>query len=203
MKLRGIEARRRDTCAFIKNMQHALLQKMAEEDTVAGVESLVPVLLGIVDEHVAVLRSGKAPPLELVLKRHITKEAEEYTTNTISATVTKMLEESGVHLQAGESIQYIIVDATGRKQPAKAKPLSLYAFEDGYDIEEYTKLALDAAATLLEPFSYSYDRLVEMFCPPVKRTPLRMRQATAGSAHGRTRQVVDASPTIELDFRQG
>src|SRR5262249_11421697 len=142
MKLRGIEARRRDTCAFIKNMQHALLNKMAEEDTVAGVESLLPALLDIVHEHVALLRSGKAPPLELVLKRNITKEAEEYTTNTISATVTKMLEESGVHLSAGERIEYIIVDASGRKQPAKAKPLSLYAFEDGYDIEEYTKLAL-------------------------------------------------------------
>jgi DNA polymerase elongation subunit (family B) len=168
-KLRGIEARRRDTPKFVKNMQLQMLEEMAKVQSVGEIERIVPALLEIVREHVAILRSGKANPMELVLRRHLTREANEYTSNTISATVSKMLEETGVHLAAGELVEYIIVDATGRKQPYKAKPLALYAFEDGYDIDQYTAFVLDAASTLLGPFGYSKDALREQFVPAAKR----------------------------------
>jgi hypothetical protein len=39
--------------------------------------------------------------------------------------------------------------------------LALYAFEDGYDIEQYTEFALKAAETLLLPFGYDLPRLKE------------------------------------------
>jgi len=56
-------------------------------------------------------------------------------------------------------IEYIIIDHTGKRKPEKAKPLALYAFEDGYDIDKYTELAIDAAATLLEPLGYRVEDL--------------------------------------------
>jgi DNA polymerase elongation subunit (family B) len=70
-----------------------------------------------------------------------------------------MVEEMGVHLSAGESIEFIILDQSGKKRPEKAKPIALYAFEDGYDIEQYTELALRATETLLLPFGYDVQRL--------------------------------------------
>ena len=179
MKIRGIEARRRDTPKFIKTMQAAMLDEMANARGVAGLRQTVPALLAIVEQHVVLLRSGKVNPMELVMKRHITKEAEEYTTNTLSATVSKMLEESGIHLAAGESIEFIIIDSTGKKQPHKAKPLSLYAFEDGYDIEKYADLAIDAAATLLEPFGYSREVLRTKFGGEKKKSPTRNIRANS------------------------
>lgn len=72
-----------------------------------------------------------------------------------------MLEEAGVHLMAGESIEYVIVDQAGKKNPDKAKPLALYAYEDGYDVEKYTELLLDAAATVFEPLGHSKTMLQE------------------------------------------
>ena len=163
MKIRGIEARRHDTPKFIKTMQAALLEHMSKARNIAELESTVPMLLAVAREYITILRNGKANPMELVIRRHITKEAEEYTNNGISATVTRMLEESGVHLAAGESIEFIIVDATGKKQPSKAKPLSLYAFEDGYDIAKYTELTLKAVETLLFPFGYTMETLETYF----------------------------------------
>ena len=106
---------------------------------------------------ISLLQSGRANPMELVLKRHITHEADEYANNSISAIVSKMVEEMGVHLSAGESIEFIILDQSGKKKPEKAKPIALYAFEDGYDIEQYTELALRAVETLLLPFGYDID----------------------------------------------
>lgn len=163
MKMRGIESRRRDTPKFIKTMQAAMLEKMGEAHRVDELRAMLPDLLGIVREYLSLLRSGKANPMELVLRRHITKEAEEYTNNSISAVVSKLVESMGVHLSAGESIEFIILDQSGKQKPEKAKPLALYAFEDGYDIETYTEFTLKAAATLLEPLGHSFEVLEKHF----------------------------------------
>ena len=163
LKMRGIEARRRDTPRFIKNMQKAMLDKMSTAKNVEEVSALVPELLEVGRSYISLLQSGRANPMELVLKRHITHEADEYVNNSISAVVSKMVEEMGVHLSAGESIEFIIIDQSGKKKPEKAKPIALYAFEDGYDIEQYTELALRAMETLLLPFGYDIDRLKAHF----------------------------------------
>jgi DNA polymerase elongation subunit (family B) len=159
IKMRGIEARRRDTPKFIKNMQKAMLDKMSAAKNVEEISALVPEVLEIARNFIAILQSGRANPMELVLKRHITREADEYLNNSISAVVSKMVEEMGVHLSAGESIEFIILDQSGKKKSEKAKPIALYAFEDGYDIEQYTELALRAVETLLLPFGYDIQRL--------------------------------------------
>jgi len=47
------------------------------------------------------------------------READEYI-NTASARLSlKMVEAMGVHLSAGESIEFIILDQSGRKKPEK------------------------------------------------------------------------------------
>jgi DNA polymerase-2 len=185
VKIRGIEARRRDTPKFIKTMQTAMLNRMSGAHNVEEVRALAPDLLEIVRSAVAILRSGKANPMDLVLRRHITKEADEYTNNSISAVVAKLVQEMGVSLAAGESIEFIILDQSGKKKPEKAKPLALYAFEDGYDIEQYTELTLKAAETLLLPFGYDLEALKEEFglVPPAqKKAARRARQLHAHAA---------------------
>ena len=175
VKIRGIEARRHDTPKFIKTMQTAMLNRMSGARNVEEVRALVPDLLEIVRSAVAILRSGKANPMDLVLRRHITKEADEYSNNNISAIVAKMVQEMGVSLAAGESIEFIILDQSGKRKPEKAKPLALYAFEDGYDVEQYTELTLKAAETLLFPLGYDLDALKEEFglVPPVQKSTVR------------------------------
>ncbi len=175
VKIRGIEARRRDTPKFIKTMQTAMLNRMSGARNVEEVRVLAPDLLEIVRSAVAILRSGKANPMDLVLRRHITKEADEYTNNSISAVVAKLVQDMGVSLAAGESIEFIILDQSGKKKPEKAKPLALYAFEDGYDIEQYTELTLKAAETLMFPFGYDVQALKDELglTPPVQKKASR------------------------------
>ena len=171
VKIRGIEARRHDTPKFIKQMQARMLDRMSKAQNVSEVGTLMPDLLDIASSFVSVLRSGKANPMELVMRRNITKEPQEYINNSISAVVSKLVEEMGVHLSAGESIQFIIIDQSGRKKPEKAKPLALYAFEDGYDIEQYTEFTLKAIETLLSPFGYDLETLKTYFGIASKKKP--------------------------------
>lgn len=165
IKVRGIELRRRDTPLFIKRMQAKMLEAFQHATGVAEVEASVPTALAAAREFLAVLASGKADPLELVIRQHISQEPEEYTTNSANAAAAKALDDAGITLRPGEMLEYIIVDAKGKKKPAKAVPLALYSFEDGYDIEKYTELALKAIATLLLPFGYSPQRLREEAIP--------------------------------------
>ena len=196
IKIRGIEARRRDTPKFIKTMQTAMLNRMSGAHNVEDVRGLVPDLVEIVRNAVAVLRSGKANPMELVLRRHITKEADEYTNNSLSAVVAKLVQEMGVSLAAGESIEFIIIDQSGKRRPEKAKPLALYAFEDGYDIEQYTEFALKAAETLLFPFGYDVQTLKDELglTPPVeKKISKRSRQL-----HARAEALAKQIPLFQM-----
>lgn len=169
-KIRGIESRRRDTPRFVKRMQNDLLALMAARHDVASIRASLPALLEVVDGYLTALRSGSVNPMELVLRRHITKEADEYMNNSVSAAVTRLVADTGIHLAAGEAIEYIIVDASGKRRPEKAKPVSLYAFEDGYDIEKYSAMVIDAAATLLSPMGQTREALSAALLPREERS---------------------------------
>lgn len=178
IKIRGIEVRRHDTPVFIKRMQGEMLRIFGAAKNVAAIAGLVPEALAKAGEFVTTLRAGNADPLELVVRRHLSREAEEYTTNTANAAAAKALDEAGVHLAPGEMVEYVIVDMSGKKKPAKAIPVALYAAEEGYDIEAYTELALKAVETLLLPFGYDIPALRETLgCTLPKKGVHRYRTA--------------------------
>lgn len=178
IKIRGIEIRRRDTPVFIKQLQGEMLKIMGEAKTVAGLEALLPAVLAKAGSFIDLLRSGRADPLQLVIRRHLSQEAGEYSNRSANAIVAKALEEAGVHLAPGENVEYIIIDATGKRNAEKAKAVPLYSLDDGYDIEKYTDMALKAVETLLFPFGYDVAKLREIWCP----LPLRGKQRRGSSA---------------------
>jgi DNA polymerase-2 len=178
IKIRGIEIRRRDTPVFIKRLQGEILKIFGRAMTVRDLEHLIPETLDLVRSTVEQLRAGATDPLELVIRRHVSREADEYAHRTVNAEAARALEEAGIHLAPGEMAEYIMVDATGKRIPEKARPLPLYAFEDGYDIEYYTGLTLKAVETLLFPFGYDVERLQEICAVPQHR-PRRQPPAAA------------------------
>jgi len=170
IKIRGIEIRRRDTPVFIKHLQGEMLKIMGEAKNIQALERAVPATLAKAKEWIDLLRSGRADPLQLVVRRHLSQEAGEYANRSANAIVAQALEEAGVHLAPGESVEYIIVDASGKRNPEKAKAVALYSLDDGYDIEKYTDMALKAVETLLLPFGYDVEKLRELWCPVSRRT---------------------------------
>jgi len=169
IKIRGVEMRRRDTPVFIKRMQGEMLKIFGRARTVVELKQLIPEALAVARSHIDVLRKGEADPRELVIRRHITREPEEYATRTVTSEASRALAEAGIVLAPGEMVEYVVVDASGKRKPEKAKALALYALEDGYDIDHYTELALKAVETLLLPFGYDLEKLSAEFDLPPKR----------------------------------
>jgi DNA polymerase elongation subunit (family B) len=179
IKIRGIEVRRHDTPFFIKRMQGEMLKVFAPARNVREVEILVPAALAKAKEHIDLLRSGAADPRELVIRRHLSREADEYTNRSANAIVAQTLKEAGITLAPGEMVEYVLVDATGRKNPQKAVPIALYALDDGYDIAKYIAMAMDAVKTLLLPWGWDGEKLEEFFLGP----RLRKARITRSGGH--------------------
>lgn len=182
IKIRGVEMRRRDTPVFIKRMQGEMLQILGRAQSVADVERLVPDVLAKAEEHIRRLQTGQADPMELVVRRHITREPDEYANRSASAEVAKALQETGITLAPGEMIEYVIVDASGKRKPEKARPLALYSMDDGYDISAYLTMAFKAAETLLLPFGYDVAALEARLAPPAQTA--RRKDSSSNPAQG-------------------
>jgi len=163
MKVRGIEVRRRDTPYYIKKMQEHLLKMLKEVKSIGEIQKLIPELLREAGFYLDELRSGRVDAKELVLRRRVRKEAGEYTNNNLNAMVSRELAQFGINLQPGETIEYIIIDQTGKHEPQKAKSLLTYQLWDGYDSEKYTELFLKALETLFSPFGYDLAVLQEYY----------------------------------------
>lgn len=174
MKMRGIEARRRDTPPYIKRIQLQLLHMLEHAKRIADIRSATPEILREAGFHLNELRCGRIDPRELVLRRRVQKEADEYANNTISALVVRELAQFGIHVQPGEAIEFIIIDQTGKRDAQKAKSLLTYQHWDGYDIDKYTELFLKALETLFSPFGYTIEALRQYYgLEPTAATPLR------------------------------
>jgi DNA polymerase elongation subunit (family B) len=175
VKIRGIEVRRRDTPRYMKQLQIDMLRLMSEVRSTRHIKERMPELLAVVKQYVRELRNGHANPYDLVIRRHITQDPNEYSTRSVNALVAQAIVAAGVSLQPGESIEFIITDQSGKHDPDKAKAVFMYKPEDGYDIEQYTKLLLDTASTLLQPFGWTRERLEEETVGMKKRETMRKK----------------------------
>lgn len=155
MKIRGIELRRRDTPEFIKAIQRQLLDELTKASTRAEIAAALPHLLQIVTRAIDRLRSGQVPLNELVLNFHLSRNPEEYSTNTLNAIVARELSSRGVRLQPGEGISYVITDYDADTPSARVQAWDFIDGTCGYDAERYTELLVRAAETLLWPFGVS------------------------------------------------
>ncbi|MDP1676746.1 MAG: DNA polymerase domain-containing protein [Bacteroidota bacterium] len=172
MKVRGLEVRRHDTCRYVKKMQQEMLDVLSSARSVAEIKFRLPDVIAVVKRYIDQLNEGNVSPFELVIRRRISKDPYEYANKSINAVVSQTLAEAGVTLAAGESIEYIITDASGKKDPQKAKPLALYALDDGYDAKKYSEFIFDAAETLLQPFGYTRKELQKSWKEDIMDLPL-------------------------------
>jgi DNA polymerase II len=148
LKVRGIEARRRDTPKYIKETQLTMLAMLADGRDRAGFRSAVPQAVAYAQERVLLLRSGKAPLDELVVVNRLTRAPQEYTVRTAAARAADQLVEAGVELNPGERMRFIYVPG-----PEKVCPWEIIESAAIYDRAAYTELLLRAIETVLMPVS--------------------------------------------------
>ena len=152
-KLRGIEARRRDTPAFIVETQMQILDAMTR--TVDPADGL-PAVQALLRRKLAALRTGQIPLEKLLVTQKLSRNLAEYRSPSPPARAAAQLNAIGKTLRAGQNVRLIYTtDGVGvRAWDAGPLPEPL-----NVDRKHYAELLLRAAETLLQPLGVEPERL--------------------------------------------
>ena len=149
LKLRGIEARRHDTCPYVKETQLRMLALLAQAQDVAEFRQTVPQAVAYVGDRLSRLRSGLVPPEELVMTHRLSRQPQEYRVRTAAARTAAELQRAGVELQSGEMLHFLHV--SGPERVRAWEPIAGSASPVSYDREVYSELLLRAVESVLSP----------------------------------------------------
>ena len=152
VKVRGIEARRRDTPAFINQLQAEMLAKLAHVSRDTPADNYLPGVLALLRRNLAALRAGRFPLEQMLVAQKLSRTLDEFRSPSPVAHAAAQLQAVGKSTSPGERVRYLYtrgepgVYAWNLPQPPD--PASV-------DVDRYSELLLRAATTLLEPFGVS------------------------------------------------
>jgi len=154
LKVRGVEARRRDTPHFLVRLQEEMLERLAQAQgagaasTAAALQECLPGLVARLRRVLAALRAGRIPLAELVVAHKLSRDLTEFRTPSPAARAAGQLQAAGKVLKPGQRVLFIYtrgepgVHAWDLPQPPN--PASV-------DVARYAELTLRAAAAILQP----------------------------------------------------
>jgi DNA polymerase-2 len=143
LKIRGIEARRRDTPPYIKQTQLEMLDILAQGEDASGFRAAMPAAVACAARRLRRLRAGGVPVNELVVTHRLSRRPEEYVVRTVAARVAVELANRGVELSPGERLRFLLVPG-----PEKARAWEHIEGEIAYDREAYSELMLRAVESV-------------------------------------------------------
>jgi DNA polymerase-2 len=150
IKVRGIELRRRDTPAFVCAVQQELLDLLARAPNTSALADLLPAARSLLRTHLSDLRLGRVPPEKLVVRQTLSRELEFYRTPSPAAIAARQLQAEGKFLRPGQAVSFVY---TLGEPGLRAWDLAGGMDAKTVDTQEYRKLLLRAAGTILSPFN--------------------------------------------------
>lgn len=159
IKLRGVEARRGDTPVFIVKAQMEMINKLAGANSLAGFREKIPEALGILRDYTVKLVENQVDMQELLITKRISKSPLKYNHDVFQAIAAKQLQKAGFEVHAGQTIQYLILNAESKWTNERVTAVQLLKSKNRYDVKEYVKMLLSAGETLLSVFGYTRDRI--------------------------------------------
>ncbi|MFQ5909011.1 MAG: DNA polymerase domain-containing protein, partial [Thermoplasmata archaeon] len=161
MKLRGIEVRRHDTTPFVAQAQTGMLEVFRQARNAQEFQDAIPAAVQVLREAAADLRNGDVPLEDLVISKVVTKPLEEYVVLNYTAAALRQLRARGFKTEPGEYVRYIIMNRKSRDYRQKVKFAAFLRDGDTPDVWEYLRLLARSGETLLAPFGYTEENLLQ------------------------------------------
>jgi DNA polymerase elongation subunit (family B) len=152
---RGIDTRRYDSPAFIKEFQTTLLSKLfdcdsAEEVLTTGYGNALLYITQSIDK----LMNGEVQITDLVISKLLRQNIEKYIALFPHVAAAIRLNISGVITNRGDNIQYIHTDSNHTDPLFRITPAKLIS-ANNYDREKYLEMLLDSAEAVLAVFGFN------------------------------------------------
>jgi DNA polymerase II len=155
IKIRGIDARRRDSTPFVANAQRHLLELLASK---AEPEEALPEAVAYLQEQLRALRQGKVGLSQLLVRQRLGRKLEAYRTPSPAARAVMQLRAAGKEMRPGQRVPFLYtlgkpgVFAWDRLQRPSPRAV---------DVARYQRLLLRAAAIVLESWGLDEEKLTE------------------------------------------
>jgi len=150
MKVRGIEARRRDTPSWVAETQTRMLERLSRAGSVRDLPVYVQEAFDLFRAALTDLQCGRVPLEKLVVTSRVSRELEDYRSPTPGARAALQLyEQTGKRARPGQKIRFIFI-----RGKSGVRPWELPGIIDPVELDrvKYTELLARAAASILHPF---------------------------------------------------
>ncbi len=154
VKVRGIEARRRNCPLLVKNMQEEIIAEMGKAADEEDMKGLFHRSGQILKNYLASL--DIATKDELAIRVRVNKEI--YKVNCAQKAIMGKLSQQGIAVHPGESVSYIIEDSRAKKYAL------LESFNGMFDRAKYRELLKKACLHLFLPFNLTMTDIESALC---------------------------------------
>jgi DNA polymerase elongation subunit (family B) len=173
VKVRGIEAVRRDTAPFVRRAQMDMIGVLAKarnsEAFVKRIRESVEVLRGYVER----LRKRDVDVWDLIISKQLSMHPDRYAHDVFQAIAAKQLMKESIEVSGGQTVRYLITDAEKRRPSKRVKAVELVNADTRFDVEKYVDMLILAGANILSPFGYTEEKLKDQIVYGERQTVLR------------------------------
>ena len=149
LKVRGIEARRRDTPPWITRVQLQLLETLAQAPSAEDLPAYLPAARRSLSQAFQDLRRGRVPLPDLLVAQKLSREVAAYRSPSPAARAAAQLQACGKTIRPGQRVRFLF---TLGKPGVHAWDLPAPPDPRTVDVPRYAELLQRAADTILSPF---------------------------------------------------
>ena len=167
IKVRGIEARRRDTAPFIAETQMSIMEILAKAGDAGHLKEVYPQALAFAHAEMEALRAGRVPLEKLLVSLKLSRELGAYRNPSPAARAVRQLEESGKAVRPGQRVRFLYTRGRPGVRAWDAPPAgnsSEQADPRSVDVNRYQTLLKRAVETVLAPIGQSVNGSKEDEC---------------------------------------
>ncbi len=169
LKVRGIEARRRDTPPFIAVAQMGILERLAHSPDAAHLPECIPEVLAYLHRELRRLRRREAPLESLLITQRLSRDVDAYCSPSPVALAAGQLAAVGKPVQPGQTVRFLYL--TG-KPGVHAWNLPFPPDPACLDMGRYTELFLRACLSVLQPLGFTAQSLRDKLLEDMERLVL-------------------------------
>jgi len=155
IKVRGIEARRRDTPKFVSDAQMEMIRVLAIAGDSKSFMERIPDALKVVKEYRRRLIDGEVSIWDLIVTKRLSKNLESYKQKVSQVIAAEQLLKEGVEVSAGKNVRFLFTSAKNRRYERRVRAEELIEEKTHSDVRKYLLLLYSAASNILSPFGYS------------------------------------------------
>ncbi len=172
IKVRGIEAVRRDTPSFIKRAQMEMISMLAKATDSKTFMKMIPESIEVLRWYVEKLKKRDVEAQDLIVAKRLSMHPDKYTHDVFQVIAARQLMKESREIAGGQTIRYLITDADNKRASRRVKAAELIDAETRFDAEKYVNMLILAGANILSPFSYNEERLKDYVIYGEKQTML-------------------------------